>query len=114
MGMTWEQNLEFFDKLVATNPNFERKGKAMIYTSANGYMFAHLNKAGEIGLRLPKEVGKQFMKDYESTPYMSYGAVMKECVLIPENLYNNMDLLADLLSQSYEYVMSLPPKKEKK
>ncbi|MEM9679118.1 MAG: hypothetical protein AAF901_02240 [Bacteroidota bacterium] len=108
--MAWEDELKFYDSLIALNPNFERKGKSMIYTSANGYMFTLLNKAGEIGFRLPKDVAAKFMEDYNTGPYYSYGAKMKDYVLVPKALYSDMDLLADYLQQSYEFVMSLPPK----
>lgn len=43
----WTERLAFYDKLIDTNPNFERKGKTMPYTSVNGHMFSQLNKAGE-------------------------------------------------------------------
>jgi TfoX/Sxy family transcriptional regulator of competence genes len=108
------KNLDIFDKMVDTNSNFDRKGKTMIYTSANGYMFALLNKAGEVGIRLPKETAKRFMEKYESGKYMSYGAVMKDYVLIPENLFDDMDTLATYLEESYQFVMSLPAKPKKK
>lgn len=108
--MAWEDELKFYDSLIDTNPNFERKGKNMIYTSANGYMFTLLNKAGEIGFRLPKETAKQFMEEYDTGAYYSYGAKMRDYVLVPKSLYSNMELLSDYLQQSYEYVMSLPPK----
>lgn len=50
----WEEKLAFYDGLIEEIPEFERKGKSMAYTSANGYMFSQLNKAGEIGIRLSK------------------------------------------------------------
>ena len=106
----WEKKLEFYDHLIATNSKFKRKGKTMPYTSANGYMFSLFNKAGEIGLRFSKEDQKKFMEDHDTTIYKSYGAVMKGYVLIPERMYDDIDLLAKYLDKSYEYVMSLPPK----
>jgi len=36
----WKDKLEFYDKLIDTNPNFESKGKTMPYTSVNGPMFS--------------------------------------------------------------------------
>lgn len=44
----WDKRLKIYDELVANSPRIERKGKTMPYTSANGYMFSLLNKAGEI------------------------------------------------------------------
>lgn len=108
--MRWEETLAFFDKLVDQCPDFERKGKKMIYTSANGYMFALLNKAGEIGIRLPKEVGQQFKETYGTGDYKSHGAVMRGYVHIPESLYSSEKQLVDYLNQGFQYVMSLPPK----
>ena len=106
----WEEKLKYFDKLVDQCDRFERKGKNMIYTSANGYMFALLNTAGEIGFRLPKPVAAKFMEDHNTGSYYSYGAKMKDYVLVPESLYHNENLLIDFLNQSYDFVMSLPKK----
>lgn len=106
----YTEKLKFYDKLIATNFNFKRKGKTMPYTSENGYMFTLFNKAAEIGIRLTKESGAKFMAEHDATIYMSYGAVMKGYVLVPENLYSKLDLLAAYIQESYEYVMSLKPK----
>ena len=108
--MTWDEALIVFDRLVDQCPGFERQGKTMIFCAANGYMFALLNKAGEIGFRLPKEVGKKFMEDYNTGPYYSYGAKMKDYVLVPKSLYPNETLLIDYLKLSHKFVMSLPKK----
>lgn len=106
----WKETLEIYDKIVSACPKFERKGKTMPYTSANGYMFSLLNKDGEFGVRLPKKEGEAFKEEHNTTKFMSYGAVMKDYVLIPENLLNNNDFMIALLNKSYEYVMTLPPK----
>lgn len=45
--------LELYEKLVATNPNVERKGATVPYTSLNGHMFSYLSKEGKLALRLP-------------------------------------------------------------
>jgi len=82
----------------------------MPYTSANGYMFSQLNKKGEIGIRLSKVSEKKFMEMHDATIFMSYGAVMKNYVMIPEELYDNSELLATYLEEAYQYVMSLPSK----
>jgi hypothetical protein len=59
----WEQNLKIYDELVAKCDRFERKGKTVPHTSANGYMFSVLNKAGELGIRFSKEVQKKYMRN---------------------------------------------------
>lgn len=106
----WEERLKIFDAIVDKCPLFERKGKNMIYTSANGHMFGLLNKAGEIGFRYSKEVQEKYIKEFNSDYYKSYGATMKGYVLIPDEMLNDLDKLANYLNESYEYVMSLDPK----
>lgn len=108
--MNWEEKLKFYDGLIDQCPNFKRKGKTVPCTTANGYMFSQLNKAGEIGIRLPKEMGSTFINEYNSGKFMSYGSVMRDYVLIPEELYDNTKLLISLLEAGYEHVMSLPTK----
>lgn len=106
----WEEKLKLYDELVAKCPRFERKGKSMIYTSANGYMFSLLNKAGEIGIRFSKEVQEKYIKEFNSSIYKSYGAVMKGYVLIPDNMLEDLDNVAKYLNESYDYVMTLKSK----
>ena len=106
----WEERLALFDKLVAANPNFERKGKTMPYTSANGHMFALLNKDGELGMRLSKEEGKAFMETHNTTGFRSHGANMRGYVLIPDAVLNDFELLGQTLEAAYQYVLTLEPK----
>ena len=108
--MTWKDKLEIYDKLVAKCPRFERKGKSMIYTSANGHMFSILNKDGQLGIRFSKEVQEKYIKEFDTTLFKSYGAVMKGYVLIPDHMLEDLDKLAEYLNESYDYVMSLEPK----
>lgn len=106
----WEEKLKQYDTLISKCTRFERKGKTMPYTSANGYMFSLLNKAGEIGIRFSKEVQKKYMEEWDTTLYKSYNAVMHGYVLIPENMFDDLDNLAKYLDESYDYVMTLKPK----
>ena len=106
----WEKKLKIYDALVDKCPRFERKGKSMIYTSANGYMFSLLNKDGEIGIRFSEEIKKKYIEDFGSGPYKSYGATMKGYVLIPDVMLDDLDRLAIYLNESFDYVMSLEPK----
>ena len=112
----WEKHLAIYDELVAMNPKFERLGKTMPYTSANTHMFSLLNKDAEFGIRLSKESQEKFKTEYDTTIYKSYGAVMKDYVLIPERMLEDLELLSKYLDESYEYVMSLKanPRKGKK
>ena len=105
-----DQKLKRYDELVAKCDRFERKGKTMPYTSANGHMFSLFNKADEVGIRFSKEVQEKYIQEFNSSLYHSYNAVMKGYVLIPEELLENEELIVRLLNESYDYVMSLPTK----
>lgn len=106
----WEEKLKLYDELVAKCSRFKRKGKTMPYTSANGYMFSLLNKDAELGIRFSKEVQEKYIEQFNSSIYMSYGAVMKGYVLIPDEMLSDLDALAVFLDESYDYVMSLKTK----
>lgn len=106
----WDERLRLYDKLVDLCPRFNRKGKTMPYTSANGYMFSLLNKDAELGIRLSKESGERFKDEHETTIFKSYGAVMKGYVLIPDAMLDDLEMLAPYLDEAYDYVMSLEPK----
>ena len=106
----WEKKLKIYDQLIDKCPRFERKGKTMPYTSANGYMFSLFNKNAETGIRFSKEVQETYIKKFNSSIYKSYGAVMKGYVLIPDVMLHDLDTLANYLDESYDYVMSLDPK----
>lgn len=106
----WDDQLSIYDQLVDLCPRFERKGKTMPYTSANGYMFSLLNKDAELGIRLHKESGERFKEEHNTTIFKSYGAVMKDYVLIPDGMENDLQTLAVYLNEAYDHVMSLPPK----
>jgi hypothetical protein len=106
----WEEKLKIYDELVAKCPRFERKGKTMPYTSANGHMFSLLNKDGEIGIRFSKEVQEKYIAEFNTTIFKSYNSIMRGYVLIPENMLEDLDILAMYLDESYDYVMSLEPK----
>ena len=65
--------LELYEKLVATNPDVERKGAANPYTSRNGHMFSKLDKSGKVILRLPIEVLEAFLRKYKTKLPVQYG-----------------------------------------
>jgi hypothetical protein len=106
----YEEKRKIYDELVAKCPRIERKGKTMPYTSANGYMFSLLNKAGEIGIRFSKQVQEKYLEEFNSTIFKSYNAVMRGYVLIPDSMLEDLDRVARYLNESYDYVMSLDPK----
>ena len=106
----WEQNLMKYDALVKLTENFDRKGKTVPYTSANGYMFSLLNKEGQFGIRLSKESQVTFKEKYTTSIYKSNGAVMKDYVLVPDLMLDQPQELIQYLEESFAFVMSLPPK----
>ena len=106
----YEEKLKVYDELVVRCSRFERKGKTMPYTSANGHMFSLLNKAGEIGIRFSKEVQKKYIEEFDSTLFKSYNSIMRGYVLIPDKMLEDLDNVARYLDESYDYVMSLEPK----
>ncbi|MFS4456384.1 hypothetical protein [Maribacter sp. 2304DJ31-5] len=106
----YKEKLKIYDALVATCSRFERKGKTMPYTSANGYMFSLFNKAGEIGIRFSKDRQKIYLEQFHTTLYKSYGATMQGYILVTETMLEDMDMVTGLLNESYDYVMTLPPK----
>ena len=106
----YKEKLKIYDELVAKCPRFQRKGKTMPYTSANGYMFSLLNKAGEIGIRFPKKIQEKYIEEFDSTIFKSYDSIMRGYVLIPEKMLEDLENIAEYLNESYDYVMSLEPK----
>ena len=108
--MSRDKNLKIYDDLVSKCPDFERKGKTVPYTSANGYMFSLLNKDAELGIRLPKEMQAEFKEKYNATEFKSHGATMRDYVRIPNEMLDQSDVLIHYLNEGYKYVMSLPPK----
>jgi hypothetical protein len=108
--MEWKESRAIYDALIEKCPRFERKGKTMPYTSANGHMFSLLNKAGEIGFRYDKAVQEKYIEEFGSSNFESYGATMRGYVRIPEHMLEDLDRLAEYLNESYDYVMSLEPK----
>ena len=102
-----------YDKLIATNPEIERKGDANPYTAINGNMFTLLHES-RLAIRLPEEAREKFLKKYKSRLYEAYGAVMREYVAVPDTLLEDTKELKKYLDLSYEYAKALKPKAQKK
>jgi hypothetical protein len=73
-------------------------------------MFSLVNKAGQLGIRFSNNVQQKYIEELGTTTFESYGATMRGYVLIPDEIVNDQDKLADYLNEGYEYVMSLDPK----
>jgi hypothetical protein len=96
--------------LVAANPNVERKGATVPYTSLNGHMFSYLSKEGKLALRLPSGEREVFLKKYKAKLCEAYGRVQPEYVEVPDSLLASTKELKKYLDCSYEYVGTLKPK----
>jgi hypothetical protein len=113
MAKTYEgraDRLALYEVLVATNDVIERKGATMPYTSRNGHMFSFLDKSGSMALRLPDDARQTFLERYETALAEQYGRVMKEYVVIPDDLFERTEELQGWFEQSYEWIGSLKPK----
>lgn len=105
-----EEVIAIYDRIIDGIQEFDRKGKTMPYTSANGYMFSQVNKDAELGIRMPTADGKKFMEEHNTGQFMSYGAKIRDYVTIPPAMLSEEDKIRDLLIAGFKHVMSLPPK----
>ena len=104
------EKLELYKKLISRLPEVEVKGKANPYTSLNGHMFTMLSKEGDVGIRLSREDQQQFLAQFNSGPVISYGAVMRDYVRVPDALLSDTETLEPFLKSSLEYIKTLTPK----
>lgn len=110
----YESIVELYDMLIGANPQIERKGKTMPYTSINGHMFSFLSKEGAMGLRLSQNDREEFIKKFDTKLMEQYGRTMKEYVEVPNRLLQQTEELSEFLQKSFDYVSSLKPKPTKK
>lgn len=104
------ETLALYDALINSIPEIERKGAANPYTSCNGHMFSAIGKDGGLGIRLPKEVLKEFLEKYNTQLVVAYDTVLKEYAAVPHNLLENTKELLPYFIKSYKYVKGLKPK----
>ena len=106
--------LSLYDQLIDATDGIEKKGKNNFYTSHNGHMYSFVAKEGYVAIRLPKDEKVAFENKYKTGPAISYGAVMREYVVIPDQLLEDTQNLKDYLLASLEYIKTLKPKSTKK
>lgn len=106
----WEENKEKYAQALLLTDKFKLKGKNMLYTSSNGYMFSMLNKAAEVGVRLSKEDQEVFHQEYTSDLYKSHGANMRDYVLVPPKLLDQPEVLIKWIVKGFDHVNTLKPK----
>jgi hypothetical protein len=102
--------LELYEKLIATHPEIERKGDVHPYTSVNGHMFTYLDQTGVLGMRLPKDELDAFLAKYKTSLFVSYGAVKKDWVTVPDSLLKDTKTLKKYLAVSFGFTKTLKPK----
>ena len=105
--------LALYDQLIETNPSVVRKGATMPYTSHDGNMFSFLSPAGTLAIRLSEKDRMGFLKKYKTTLMEAHGTIMKEYVMVPENLQKKIRELKTYFDASYAYVTTLKPKSKK-
>jgi hypothetical protein len=103
-------SLEGYERLVATRPEVERKGKTLPYTSLNGHMFSFLGDGGTIALRLSPDDRQAFIDRYGAGLHEANGSVMREYVSVPDALADDTAALAPWFERAYAYVAGLKPK----
>ena len=105
-----QEVLDSYDRLIATQPDVERKGAKMPYTSLNGHMFSFLTADGPLALRPPSPERTAFITAYETRLCEQHGKVLEEYVEVPDGLLRDVDELEQRFRTSYAYVHSLKPK----
>ena len=104
------EQIKLYDELILLFPEIERKGKTLPYTSVNGNMFSFLSKEGELSIRLPENERELFIKKYKSQLSVQHGVVMKEYVVVPEELLKDKKEIKKYFKLSFEYTSSLKKK----
>ena len=108
------EQVAYYEKLVETIPNLERKGATMPYTSMNGNMYSFLEKDGTLALRLPAAAREEFLTTYHTTLHAAGGTILKEYVTVPAELLKNTEELKKYFEISFEFAKTLKPKPTKK
>lgn len=106
--------IELYKKVIQTVSDTELKGATMPYTSVNGHMFSFLDKDGKLALRLPKQDREEFIYKYMTKLCEANGTVLKEYVLVPDDLFRSTAKIKKYFAMSFAYVSSLKPKATKK
>ena len=106
--------LELYERVVATVEAVERKGATMPYTSRNGHMFSFLDPTGSMALRLSADDREAFLAKYRTTLAEQHGRVMQEFVVVPDDLLERTDELAEWFARSHEWIGTLKPKPTKR
>jgi hypothetical protein len=101
-----------FDTMIGGVKGIERKGAAMPYVSISGNMYAMINKADAIGLRLGKDDIAAFVAENGPCPFEgTSGFVSKDYVAIPAAMLADTKTLRRWFKLSHAHAAALRPKK---
>ena len=116
--MAWKKvSPELREQLEKSMLSFDCQRKFMFGSPTyfvNNNMFVGIHQ-DTIMLRLSQQDREKILSAYdEVTPFEPMeGRIMKEYVALPESVYNDADILRDILNRSYQYALSLLPKEPK-
>ena len=99
-----------YDAAIDIVDGVQRKGAANPYTSGNGWMATYLGKQGEVAIRLAKDDHETFLAEHDTEKPVSYGSVMKDFAVVPQDVVADAEALAAIIRRSHEHVDGLPPK----
>jgi hypothetical protein len=103
--------LERYRQIVeASSSDAVVKGAKNPYTSRNGHMFSFLDRDGTMALRLSEELREAYGAEYSTDPVIQYGSVMRGYVAIPDELFEDLEALAEWFDRSYDWIGTLDPK----
>lgn len=104
------EQVEHYERLLATLPELQRKGAQLPYTSVGGNMFTVLGADGVMGLRLAAADREAFLQAHAGKLYEAYGVVMREYVAVPPTQLADTAAMAPWLAKSWAYAQGLRAK----
>jgi hypothetical protein len=105
------ESLSSYEALISSLAGIEKKGASMPYTSMNGHMFSFLDAEGHLNLRLDEKGRSGMISNHGARQSVQHGIVMKEYIVVPDELLKNAQQIMPYLEASLAYVKTLKPKK---
>jgi hypothetical protein len=108
------EKLRLYERLVAAAGIDSKANFGASYTAVNGNMFSMISKHGVVGIRLPATERQAFIEKYDAEIFRADPAwpPNPEYVAVPDALLSKTQTLKPYLKRSYEYALSLRPKKK--